>query len=365
MTGPLRGLRVLDAASLYAAPAICSLLADHGADVVKLEPPGGDPYRQFPTRLWALIGRGKRSLVLDLEQEDGRAALHRLVPGIDVVVVNDSAARLGRRGLDPDALLALNPSLVVVRFTGFGLEGPYADRPSNGTVAEAYVGLTHVTGRPEQEPVAPSVPLGDAVTALTGAFGVLAACYEQRVHGGPGQVVDVNLADAVLQVVSPLFAQDDGTGEPPGRLAGALPGALLRGAFATADGGWVAVSVSTVRQLRTLAELVGDGGLVSAAAPDVDVAVRGWLGGLPREEALDRLVGARIPVSPVNTARDLAADPHARARGLLRTVTTVEHGPVTVPAPAPRLRADPRPADEVLAAVGEHTAEVLRDWGQP
>lgn len=353
---------MLDAASLCAAPAISSLLSDHGADVVKLEPPGGDAYRQFPTRLWALTGRGKRSLVLDLEQAPDRTLLHRLVAAIDVVVVNEPEQRLRRRGLDPDTLLAVNPSLIVVRLSAYGLDGPYAERPGNGTVAEAYAGLTHVTGRPDAEPVLASVPLGDAVTAVTGAFGVLAACYEQRVHGGPGQVVDVNLAEAVLQVLGPVFTQDLGVGEPPNRLASGLPGALLRGVFGTADGLWVAMSVSSSRQLHDLSRLVGEPALPARTAPAVDAAVRAWVATLPRADVLEQLVAARVPASPVNTARDVRDDPHAVARGLLRIVTTVEHGPVTVPAPAPRLRAEPRAAAERLAAVGEHTAEVLREW---
>lgn len=150
---------------------------------MKVEPPDGDGYRATP--LWPLVARGKRSVVLDLAEPAGRAALRGLVAVADVVVVNEPAERLARRGLDPASLLAANPDLVVAHVSGYGADGPYATRPGNGTIGEAFVGLTHMTGAADGPPVLPSVPLGDAVMAFAGAFGVLAACLDVR-SGGVG-----------------------------------------------------------------------------------------------------------------------------------------------------------------------------------
>lgn len=358
--GALAGLRVLDAASLLAAPLISSVLADHGADVVRLEPPGGDPYRESARHLWALTARGKRSLVLDLEVAEDRRRLHAVIPGIDVIVVNEPTARLQRRGLDHETLTALNSGLIYVHVSGFGLDGPAAGRPGNGTLAEAFSGLTHMTGDPDGPPVLPSVPLGDAVMAYVGAFGIMTAWYQRQMNGGAGQVIDVNPVDAMLHMTAPVLSGFDGSAPPPHRLGSRLPGIGLRNVFATGDGGWVAVSASTSRQERSIRELVGAG---DSDAPEV--ALGRWAAARPRDEVLAVLQEARIPVAPVNTAADILADPHLRHRNAIRTLRTEGDDAVQVPAPAPRsLPGVGQPPDR-LAGVGEHTAEVLRDWGTP
>jgi formyl-CoA transferase len=383
--GALAGLRVLDAASLYAAPLLASLLADHGADVVKVEPPGGDGYRATP--FWPLVARGKRSVVLDLGDPAGRAALRGLVATADVVVVNEPAERLARRGLDPASLLAVNPGLVVAHVSGYGADGPYAARPGNGTLSEAFAGLTHMTGAADGPPVLPSVPLGDAVMAFAGAFGVLAACLDVRAGGGRGRVVDVNPVEPMLHVVGPTLTGPTLTGptltaavagradppgpaatvpHPPGRLGSRMDGAALRNVFATADGHWVAISVSTARQLSSLAVLVG--APTDAAGPELEEAVRGWLADRYRADVIERLTLARLPVAPVNTAHDVVADPHVLHRRALRRLRTTDGRTVLVPAATPRADEDARAAadattePEVLPTVGQHTAQVLAEW---
>jgi formyl-CoA transferase len=370
--GALAGLRVLDAASLYAAPLLASLLADHGADVVKVEPPGGDGYRATP--FWPLVARGKRSVVLDLGDPAGRAALRGLVAIADVVVVNEPADRLARRGLDPASLLAVNPGLVVAHVSGYGADGPYAARPGNGTLSEAFAGLTHMTGAADGPPVLPSVPLGDAVMAFAGAFGVLAACLDVRAGGGRGRVVDVNPVEPMLHVVGPTLtaaAADPPdpaatVPHPPGRLGSRMDGSALRNVFATADGHWVAISVSTARQLSSLAVLVG--APTDAAGPELEEAVRGWLADRYRADVIERLTLARLPVAPVNTAHDVVADPHVLHRRALRRLRTTDGRTVLVPAATPRVDEDARAAadgttePEVLPTVGQHTAQVLAEW---
>ena len=261
--GALAGLRVLDTATLYAGPFISTVLADHGADVIKVEPPGGDPYRQGQARMWPLLARNKRSVVADLRATEGAALVRALVPDLDVIVVNMPERLLIPAGLDAASLFEINPGLVYVHVTGFGLDGPYAGRPGSGTLGEALGGLTHVTGAPDGPPVLASVPLGDAVTGYVGAFGVLAACYQRMAHGARGQVIDVNPVDAMLQMTGPVLTQHIDGAAPPGRLGSALRGSPLRGVFRARDQAWVAVSASTPRHLREIAELCGHTGFAA------------------------------------------------------------------------------------------------------
>jgi formyl-CoA transferase len=372
MSGALTGLRVLDTATLYGGPMVSTLLADHGADVIKVEPPGGDSYRHHPSRMWPLLARNKRTVTLDLRSPEGSEAIRRLVPELDVIVFNMPPPLLERLGLDYDRLAALNPALIVVQLTGFGLDGPYADRPGNGTLGEALAGLTHVTGAPDGPPVLASVPLGDAVTGLTGAFGVLAACYHRLANGGQGQLIDLNPVDAMLHVVGPAITGWTGQGEPPGRLGSGLVGSVVRNVFPTRDGHWVALSVSTPRHTRDLAALVGHDEWDEDGNPtgDVEASVGAWTATRPRAELIATFVEHRLPAAPVNTAADVAVDPHLCARAAVRAVQTAESGPVSNPAPAPRLLGTPADLPWRTPDLDEHTAAVLDavgrgEWPEP
>jgi formyl-CoA transferase len=335
--GPLAGLRVLDTASLYAAPFISTVLADHGADVIKIEPPGGDDYRRGA--MWPLLARNKRSVVADLRSRDGAGLVRALAGDLDVVVVNMPARLLAEVGLDHDTLRSINPDLIYVHVTGYGLDGPYAGRPGSGTLGEALSGLTHMTGAPDGPPVLASLPLGDAVTGYVGAFGVLAACYHRMAHGARGQLIDVNPVDAMLQVTGPVLAQHADGCPPPGRLGSGLAGSPLRGVFRTRDGAWVAISSSTPRHLREIAALCGHDEFDVSGQPAGDVApqVRQWVAERERAEVIAAFAARRLPIAPVATAQDVLDDEHLRARRAVRYVHTAEHGPVAVPAPAPRL----------------------------
>ncbi|MBY8862868.1 CoA transferase [Nocardia sp. CA2R105] len=361
MSGALAGLRVIDASTLYAAPYLATLLADHGADVVKIEQPGGDTYRHHPGRMWPLLARGKRSVELDLRSDEGCAVLRRLVADVDVLVVNLPPATLAKRGIDFPTLHALNPELVYVSVTGYGQDGPYADRPGNGTIGEAFTGLTHVTGDPDGPPVLPSVPMGDAVTAVTGAFGVLAACYHRLAHGGGGQLVDVNPIDSLLQAGAPIHAEYDGAGEVPVRLGSRLRDSVVRNVFPTEDDRWVAISASTPRHLSDLATLAGHGLRDDDGVPigDVEASVREWTSKRHHTAVVEELVNRRLPVSLVQTAREIRDDAHVRSRGCLTEMTTDEQGAITVPVAAPRLSVTPAEPASRTPVVGQHTDAVL------
>jgi crotonobetainyl-CoA:carnitine CoA-transferase CaiB-like acyl-CoA transferase len=355
---PLTGLRVIDASSLYAAPFISTLLADHGADVIKIEPPGGDPYRVERRPLWAILGRQKRSVTLDLRSEQGCDLLRRLVEHVDVLVVNLLPHQLERQGLTWERLSAVNPDLVLVCVTSYGLDGPNAHLPGSGTLGEAFAGLTNLTGDPDAKPMLASVPLGDAVTGWVGAFGVLAACY-QRLNGGGGQVVDVNPVDSLLHLAAPSFTEWVPGEPPPTRLGGRLAGSPVRNTYRCADGAWVAISCSTPRHLEQLLELAGHR-MTRDQEDDgtVDRAVAAWVAGTTRPEVVAELRSRRLPVAPVHDPATLHADPHIVARRALGTVASTELGPRVVAAPAPRFGSGGAgPAR--CADTGEHNRDVL------
>src|SRR5919197_3956369 len=355
--GALAGLRVIDTATLYAGPFITTLLADHGADVVKIEPPGGAPYRHTDSRMWPLLARNKRSVVADLRAQDGAALVRALAAESDVLVVNMPRKLLLRVELDYDTVSALNPDLVYVHVTGFGADGPYADRPGNGSLAEARAGLTHMTGSADGPPTLASVALGDAMTGYVGAFGVLAACY-QRANGDGGQYIDVNPLDAMLHAVGPVLTAYRPGGDVPGRLGSGMQGNPLRGVFATCDG-WVVVGASTPRHVREIFALAG----YDAEAPDADLTgaglrrLREWLATQERDAVVELFVANRLPISPVADAAEVHRNPHLAARGALRPIETAEFGPIITPAPAQRLsNRAPGHADRT-PEVDEHGAE--------
>jgi len=358
--GPLHGLRVVDAASLYAGPFISTVLADHGADVVKVEPPDGDAYRTGGSPLWPILARGKRSLTLDLRSEEGCDVLRALAAHVDVIVVNLLPPMLEKRGLTWERLSAVNPDLILVCVTSFGLDGPNAELPGSGTLGEAFSGLTHLTGRPDGKPTLASVPVGDAVTGYVGAFGVLAACHERQTGGG-GQVVDVNPVDSLLHLTGPALAQWLPGVPPPSRLDGRLAGSPVRNTYRCRDDEWVAISCSTPRHLSQLMELAG-GSEPEAADGDHDAAVASWIAGVDREEVIRQLSERRLPVVPVHDAQSLVKDPHVRARQAVRSVTSAEVGERFVAAPAPRFPQQTATAALRCPDLGADTRTVLEGW---
>ncbi|MBD0417361.1 CaiB/BaiF CoA transferase family protein [Oryzicola mucosus] len=346
---PLEGVRVLDIASLYAAPFAATLLGDFGAEVIKVEPPEGDGFRG--TGMWGLVGRNKKSVTLDLRSPDGCENLLRLVETADVVVQNFPREVLERRGLGWDAMSARNPRLIMVSVSCFGQDGPYAGRPGSGTIGEGFGGLTALTGRPNDVPMLSSVALGDAIGAMSAAMGTMAALYWRDVRGGTGQEIDVSLYEPILMAISGACAQWS-PGNSPGRLGGRL-GSGIRNSYRTGDGEHVVISASTQRHAADMAALVG-------AEPDTDpdAAVARWIARHTLAEVLDILTARRLPVATVNHIDDLLSDPQVIARGsLIRT--EVEGRPAVIPSPQPKLSKSPGTIRTLGAALGAHNAEVL------
>src|SRR5689334_9423649 len=289
----LEGLRVIDIATVFAGPGAARHLGDFGADVIKVEAPAGDGVRRmgwFPPEggdsyTWKLLGRNKRAVVLDLKTDSGLNALLRLAADADVLVENFRPGTIERLGIGPDVLLARNPRLVVLRVTGFGQDGPYASKPGFATIAEAMSGFAAINGEPDGAPLLPPIALTDEVTALAGAFAVMVALRE-RDRSGQGQVVDVNLLESMLQMMSALPSAAAHLGYEQPRLGSGIPYSVPRGTYQCADGRWVAISTSAESVAHRVLTLLGVEGDPRFATFDsraghreeLDAIVRAWVG---------------------------------------------------------------------------------------
>lgn len=348
--GALAGLKVIDMASLYAAPLAATIMADFGADVLKIEPPEGDLFRN--SKMWPIVARNKRCLALDLRSPEGVEVLKALVADADVVVENYPAAVLEKRGIGWDVLSAINPRLIMLSVSCFGATGPYRERPGSGTIGEGFGGLTWLMGERDGPPMLPSVALGDAVGAMSAVIGVLSALY-WRERSGKGQQVDASLFEPILQIVAHA-AQRWTPGHSPDRCGSKLPG-VLRNVYRTMDDRFVAISASTARHRADLVALAGGEG-------EEDARVARWIATLPQKKLIDTLVARRIPVAPVNCLDELLADTHVRERGSLLHVQSDALGELALAAPTPHLSATPGRINEVDPALGRDVEEALAWW---
>lgn len=331
MNPPLADLRVVDLSTVIAGPNCARYLADFGADVIKVERPDGDGLRRLAWRdprdgeglWWKLVNRNKRTIALDLRDDRDRDVLLGLLDTAHVLVENFRPGTLERLGLDPGALLARNPALVVTRVTGFGQDGPYSSRPGFATVAEGMSGFAALNGEPDGAPLPPPIALTDEVTGLTAAFATLVA-----VHSGTGQVVDVNLLESMMQMMGPLFSVYALRGEQQPRLGGGLPYTVPRGTYRCRDGGWVALSTSSEGVARRVMEMIGLGDDPrfetfegrAEHREEIDRVVVEWCAARTREEVIAAFGAADAAVGPVLDVADLATDPHVAARGTIADV---------------------------------------------
>ena len=354
----LSGLRVVDLSTLLAAPQVAAILGDFGADVVKVEPPGGDPLRRLGAVRggrsvpYALATRNKRVAEADFTSAQGQESIRRLIDAADVVVVNQPRALLERWQLTYEQLAARNPRLVYVWVTCFGADGPYSDLPGNGSLAEAFAGLTHLTGDADGPPVLPSSALGDPLVALSGVIGTLVACYARDVGGASGQCVDVSMYEPVLGLLGLTAAAWDGVSPPPARTGSRVANGVPRNVYRTADDRWIVLSGTTDAQVARVLAVIGadtpearsrygTSAARLAVADELDTLVADWIRGQSRESAVAAFRAARVPVSPVNDLADLVADPHVAARDSLLRLHDPDLGDVVVAAPAPQLSVTP------------------------
>ena len=389
--GPLVGLKVIELGQLIAGPFAAKTLADFGADVVKIEPPasdkgpGGDPLRQWrllhhgTSVWWQVQSRNKKSVTLDLRQPEARDIVRRLIDEADVLIENFKPGVMEDWGLDFDTLARSNPGLVMLRISGYGQSGPYRDRPGFGVVAEAMGGLRHLTAEPGRVPVRVGVSIGDTLASLHGVIGVLLALQHRHATvsvdapKGRGQVVDVALYEAVFNCMESLLPEYSAFGTVREAAGSALPGIAPSNAYACADG-WVLVAGNGDSIFKRLMHaidrddlgsdpgLAGNTGRVARVA-EIDGAIGAWTAARRVADVLETLNGANVPAGRIYTAKDIAEDPHYRARGMLQPVTSADGLTLDVPGIVPKLGATPGGLHRRAPTLGEDTGAVLREIG--
>ncbi len=380
-TGPLAGLKVLEIGHYIAAPFCTRILADLGAEVIKIEPPGGDPFRGWGASVnghsvwFSVHGRNKLSVVLDLKRD--RETVLKLAARADVLVENLRAGGLERLNLGPEALHAVNRRLVIARISGYGQDGPYRDKPAFGAIGEAMGGIRHLTAHPagssDLPPPRCGISISDDLAGLYAAIGLLSALWQRDVAGAErGRVIDVNLVDSVFSLMEgmlPEYAMDGRIRQPVGA---AIETAAPTNTYPCADGRWLCVAGNSDLIFARLMAAIGRAELASDPAyatnalrcahrGELDAAIADWTRTLPAKEAEERLEGADVPCSRLFDIADCANDPHFLARGSVQEVMDPLIGRTLHPGPAIRLDGD---APEAVVgwtgpAAGEHTAYVL------
>jgi len=379
-TRPLAGLKVLELGALIAGPFCAKVLAEFGAEVIKIEPPGqGDPLRKWryvkdgTSVWWHVQSRGKKSVALDLRKPEGQAIARKLALAADIVVENFRPGTMEEWGLGYDALAALNPGLVMVRISGYGQTGPYRERPGFGVIGEAMGGLRHVTGTPDRPPSRTGISIGDTLSALYGVIGAMMA-LESRRKTGRGQVVDVALYESVFSVMESMLPEYDAFGAVRERTGSILPGIAPTSAYRCNDGSHVLIAANGDSIFKRLcramgrADLANDASLAhndgrAAKQAWLDDEIEAWTTALAPGEILAALEAADVPASKIYTIADIAADPHYAARQMIRQIKLTDGSTLKVPGIVPKLSVTPGDFDGGGPALGEHTETVLRDLG--
>jgi crotonobetainyl-CoA:carnitine CoA-transferase CaiB-like acyl-CoA transferase len=374
--GPLSGVRVIDAATIYAGPLVATLLGDYGADIIKIEHPRGDGIRQWgwdkdgESLWWSFISRNKRSVSLSLSDPRGAAVLRELVQHVDVLVENFRPGTFEKWGLDPQDLLTLNPKLVVVRVSGFGQTGPYHQRPGFGTLAEAMSGFAASNGAADGPPVLPQFPLADGVAGVAGAFATMIALRHAE-STGEGQVVDLSIYEPLFWILGAQTTAYDQLGIVPQRRGSSTEVTVPRECFRTCDGRWIALSGATTATAVRIMNAVGrsdiaeqpwfptmEGRLEHRA--EIDEAIANWVGDRSEALVLKEMQAVGATVGPVYSSADIATDPQF----LDRTITSVEHprlGLIKMQGLIAQLTRSPGSIRTTGARIGEHTEQVLSE----
>ncbi len=381
MPGPLAGVRVLELATLIAGPFAGRILADHGAEVIKAEPPGaGDPLRQWGnlqidgrTVWWPVQSRGKRLITLDLRQAEGQELCLELAAQCDVLLENFRPGTLERWNLSPERLHERNPKLVVARVSGYGQTGPYAQRAGFASVGEAMGGLRYINGFPGQAPARAGISLGDSLAALFATQGILMALYHRDVHGAEGQVVDASILEscfAILDNMVPEYAVFNYVREPNGtRIGYAVPSNVYR----TRDGKWVIVAANNDNLWRRLCAVIERPDLLTderyatymartQMADEIDAMLQDWVGARDAVEVDRVLDEAGLVCGPVYSIADIFDDPHYRARDMIVEVESPNFGRFAMPGVTPKLSATP--AENQSPATFELGADNRRVYGR-
>ena len=374
---PLEGVRVVEMGSLLAGPFCGQLLADFGAEVIKVEPPGkGDPMREWGrhrkngrTLWWPIIARNKKSVTLNLREREGQDLARELIFGADVVVENFRPGTMERWGLGYEDLSEINPGLVMVRVSGYGQTGPYRERAGFGAIGESMGGIRHVTGFPDRPPPRVGVSLGDSLAATFGAFGAVTALYNREARSGEGQVVDVGIYEAVLALMESTIPEYALAGHVRGRTGAILPFVAPSNTYPTRDDDYVVIGANADTVFARFAEAAGHPEWVKDERyathnargenqEELDNMISGWTKERTVDEVLEVLKEAGVPASKVFTARDMVEDPHYAARENVVTVEDPEMGPFPMQNVVPRLNETPGKVRWTGPTLGQHNDEV-------
>ena len=381
MSGPLVGIRVLEIGALIAAPFAARLMAEFGAEVIKIEAPGdGDPLRKWrklhrgTSLWWYLQSRNKKSIALDLKTPDGLAIAKRLAADADVVIENLRPGALEKLGLGWEVLRALNPKLTMVRISGYGQTGPYRDRPGFGAIGEAMGGIRFTTGDPASPPARVGVSLGDSLASLHAVIGALMSILRVKTGQGGGQVVDVSLVESVFNVMESLVPEYDMMGTIRTRTGGALPGISPSNTYPTKEGSYVVIAGNSDPIFRRLMRVVGrldlgedpalrtnDGRV--ARNTMLDEVITAWTSAHGVDEVLRALEAAEVPAGRIYAVDDIVRDPHYLARDMILPTTLPDGVEVKMPGIAPKLSETPGVVRWSGPALGQHTDEVLAELG--
>ena len=375
---PLEGLRVIEMGQLLAGPFTGTILAYFGAEVIKVEPPGGDPIRGWRllrdgTSLWyRSLGRNKKSVTLDLKSERGRELAGKLIDSADVLIENFRPGLMEKWGLGPDQAKERNPGLVYARISGYGQTGPYASKPGYASVTEGFGGFRYVNGEPGQAPVRPNISMGDTVAAIHAALGIaLALIQRAKPNSGVGQVVDVALYESIFNLMEGVVPEFDGAGairEPSGTT---VTGIVPTNTYRCDDGKFVVIGGNGDSIFKRLMEAAGRSDMAANPAmadnagrvqheAEIDEALALWCAAHSSVHIINTLEGVRVPVGPIYSVEDMMTDPQYQARGMFEQVE-IDGEPLKIPAIMPRLDGTPGRTDWPGREVGSHNDEILRD----
>ena len=381
--GPLAGLKVLDLSIIVAGGTASSLMADFGAEVVKVERPGtGDPLRNWGpfangvSLWWKVHSRNKKSITLNLGTPEGQDLLKRLVVESDVLIEGFRPGAMEKWGLGPNDLLAVNPKLVMLRYSGFGQTGPYKDRPGFGTIAECMSGYIGMTGFPDTPPNLPPIPLADEIAGVFGAMAGMMALYHRDTSGNPdtqGQVVDVSLFEPLFRLCIPHITMFDMLGINRERVGNDFPDAAPRNLYKTGDDRWLGLSATSQSTFESLAKAMGMPNLIdrpefkdNAARLDnreiLNDELQGWLGQRDLQETMDQLIPSGGVVGPVYDAPQIMADPHYLAREDIIDIDDPELGKTKMLGVVPKFSETPGSVQHAGPTVGEHNQHIYSSW---
>ncbi len=381
MTAPLSGIKVIEIGTLIAAPFAARLMAEFGAEVIKIESLGqGDPLRKWrklhngTSLWWYLQSRNKKSLALDLKSPQGLGLIKQLLGDADVLIENLRPGGLEKLGLGWDVLHALNPKLTLVRISGYGQTGPYRDRPGFGAIGEAMGGIRYTTGNPDSPPARVGVSLGDSLASLHAVIGALMSLLRVKTGQGDGQIVDVSLAESVFNLMESLVPEYDMLGHVRERSGGALPGIAPSNTYLTADGAYVVIAGNSDPIYKRLMTTIGRTDL--AEAPEfahndgraaqsglLDAAITHWTSSLPIEQVLSALEAAQVPAGRIYSVADIVSDPHYQARNMLLDAELPDGVSVKMPGIVPKLSQTPGGVNWSGPALGQHTDDILTGLG--